>query len=1108
MVKIKKVFVISVLSLVGVLFAGKSCFAVNISDVTKKWVFTGYQKCIADGQMNTVLNTADHRSGSVAKDVFNNGGSVVLPSYGFGGVGTGSNTCSSLFLGDGAFSGGTSVVSMGGLSNSVDWNNASDTRNFLENVGYTYKKSEGEDYLVINAIKQSCNEQGGNCQNSETSSVRIYKEGADGYRAETGFAGSNQWFNEIKIAAYDTSRELKITINQTNCDWGNNIHEFSIAYDNDIRAFASKIADKIFGVTPTCKRYVTGGRPPRKTYRGIVKYGFSNGGITSIGEDGVYNFDRNNKAVVEKSIKSLSGLSMSDLILNENERYALYLHYLNGAVKEESGTIDCSSTSDPGSNFIKVKLKKSDDFGDCYVSFSGKDPASISVNDLSSAGSGQFPTFRVINIKNVIDWFNTVDTSKLTDVDVINDFDPMSANGGENDCLGADLNGQGWWVCPTLTNATYTASFFDNLTQDLLSVDNEYYNNNSPTHSVWEVMRNIANILMIILLLVIIISQLTGYGINNYGIKKMLPRFVVMAILINLSFVICGIAVDLSNILGVGLRNMFGAMGVGIQNGGSINFISYIVGGLLGAVGIGGAVSGTVVTVVGLSAAGVTAAPVIAIVVLLALIPVIIAVILFFAMLGARMMIVIGCVALSPVAFALFILPNTQNVFKKWWGLMKAALIMFPLCGAVSGISTLIKGIVVETGEISVGMGVVCLLAPFLPFFMMPSLLKSAISLLGTAGAALTSIGDRAKSGAKSGIDAVQRSERFQNASKFATDKAKMARAESTMNKLGGRNDLSSFQRQRLLNAQRIKTGMESEDLKAYQAQYSMYERNKLSEEASGASSWINEEGGEQRMMALLGQMESLGMEDDIFAMLENTNVSGKSRVMSALAGSNNKVLKAYGKSGAGVSFGDFMRGHGANGEELYRDASGNITNAATSVDGNGNTVYNSRVSMASYAAKKGADFVNGIDDKALGIIKKYDNTNQGHILSTNQLVQSATALNDESSLAHVNEMLKNRGSEINFSGSQFSNLKKSTIDAITDSRSASPETVEAAKIAMENAIQAAVQDSQLASRIDPSILDGALGKLSNEALSRIAGTDQEAASNAIRGAARNKLHP
>ena len=69
-------------------------------------------------------------------------------------------------------------------------------------------------------------------------------------------------------------------------------------------------------------------------------------------------------------------------------------------------------------------------------------------------------------------------------------------------------------------------------------------------------MRNIANIIFIIAFIFVIYSQLTSMGISNYGIKRMLPKIIVAAILINLSYYICAVLVDTSNIIGAQLQNL------------------------------------------------------------------------------------------------------------------------------------------------------------------------------------------------------------------------------------------------------------------------------------------------------------------------------------------------------------------------------------------------------------------------------------------------------------------------------------------------------------------------------------------------------------------------
>ena len=70
------------------------------------------------------------------------------------------------------------------------------------------------------------------------------------------------------------------------------------------------------------------------------------------------------------------------------------------------------------SNFIKVKnIKSEGKFKECVVNLNGKDPSKIKVNDISNK-----PTIVTTNLKKVINWLNKVDTSKLKDVENIEDI--------------------------------------------------------------------------------------------------------------------------------------------------------------------------------------------------------------------------------------------------------------------------------------------------------------------------------------------------------------------------------------------------------------------------------------------------------------------------------------------------------------------------------------------------------------------------------------------------------------------------------------------------------------------------------------------------------------
>lgn len=77
--------------------------------------------------------------------------------------------------------------------------------------------------------------------------------------------------------------------------------------------------------------------------------------------------------------------------------------------------------------------------------------------------------------------------------------------------------------------------------------------------NVWNAFVSLANIAFAIVFLIVIYSTAVGGGgqsglLSNYGIKKIMPRLIIVAIAVNLSFYICAAAVDISNIIGNSLR--------------------------------------------------------------------------------------------------------------------------------------------------------------------------------------------------------------------------------------------------------------------------------------------------------------------------------------------------------------------------------------------------------------------------------------------------------------------------------------------------------------------------------------------------------------------------
>ena len=118
----------------------------------------------------------------------------------------------------------------------------------------------------------------------------------------------------------------------------------------------------------------------------------------------------------------------------------------------------------------------------------------------------------------------------------------------------------GWILCPLIDSlGTFILEKYEQWIVPALQMDVSLFSDSSDngTFQAWQIFRDIANVLFVILFLFVIFSQLTGVGIDNYGIKKILPKLIVGAILINLSYIICQLSIDVFNIMGRGIGSLF-----------------------------------------------------------------------------------------------------------------------------------------------------------------------------------------------------------------------------------------------------------------------------------------------------------------------------------------------------------------------------------------------------------------------------------------------------------------------------------------------------------------------------------------------------------------------
>jgi len=319
---------------------------------------------------------------------------------------------------------------------------------------------------------------------------------------------------------------------------------------------------------------------------------------------------------------------------------------------------------------------------------------------------------------------------------------PAGASGGDTTSCGID--GVGWIVCPIVTFLSKIVDAAYGFVSSLLKVQPLVTSGQSEIYDAWSIMRNFANVAFVIAFLVIIFSQLTSVGITNYGIKKMLPRLIVAAILVNASFWICAGAVDLSNILGTSmnalLKNVAGGITIpdAAQFGGSTSGWEGIAGSLL----VGGAAVG-ITFYVGLSA------------LLPALLAALVSIVTVFVVLSLRQALIILLIVISPLAFVAYLLPNTESLFKKWRELFQTLLLMFPIISLIFGASGLASKIVMssasEDSDYEIAIKIMGALIAVIPLAITPIVMKTAGGVLNRFGVSLPGKGliDRAKKGAQ-----------------------------------------------------------------------------------------------------------------------------------------------------------------------------------------------------------------------------------------------------------------------------------------------------------------------------------------------------------------------
>ena len=325
--------------------------------------------------------------------------------------------------------------------------------------------------------------------------------------------------------------------------------------------------------------------------------------------------------------------------------------------------------------------------------------------------------------------FTPPDTYNQTDTSTIS-IDPPSENSTSTSC---DVQGIGWFICPVSNWLAESMDWMYGQLQTFLKVQPlETTNQNSGIYLAWVIMRNISNVAFIVAFLVIIYSQLTSVGISNYGVKKMIPRLVIAAVLVNLSFTICAILLDLSNIAGYAFQDAF----MGIKN--TISTVGENISApltwqevTLSVLSNGAVLAGVPAGATAL--AGITLTGELLPMLLTALVGLGLILLLVLLIFAARQALIIILIIISPLAFVCYLLPGTEKWFKKWRDTFVTMLLFFPAFAVVFGGAQLAGIIIIQnaTGPNGGMMQILGMMVQVMPLAITPLIMKFSGGVLG-----------------------------------------------------------------------------------------------------------------------------------------------------------------------------------------------------------------------------------------------------------------------------------------------------------------------------------------------------------------------------------------
>lgn len=572
---------------------------------------------------------------------------------------------------------------------------------------------------------------------------------------------------EAAVNTYKSYSLVKACVDEFNSYGGDEINQF-----NSIGSFVHYSSNSSgYGPNPasvTMINYVDGDNKENTCTNDSIQSAAKSAGIDINIADELNTLasSKNSKTVKASDVASLIKDKILSKMKSISSDAALFMVYKDAFTKRCSSGDFYTSTTDPvnketwkfehGST-LKANGEGKYDLGTVYIDKNKggsldehRGAPFVSKAQKDSKGETCYSLYDRMN-KTFPAYVNAINASVEETGNKAQDQNADSGDGSEGDDekdkCNAGFFGFGFLLCPGQNLLNLIIDFLYGIIENILDW-RLLETSGSQIKSYWEKFLSIANVILVIAFLVIIYSTATSDGLSNYDVKKMLPRIVILAVVINISFYVCAAIVDLCNIAGRGVM----ALLIGTSPGGEGLGLGEKIGTVVSnvATGVAGGIAGVVAGVILFVSIGPPA--------VLALIVIILA--LIFRGVALTMMVII-----SPIAIALYLFPSAamNKWHVKWRDAFIKMLLVYPMFMAVWGGSKLISSVTASTQNPIIGFitSLICTIAPAVAII---PLFKMSGDVMGKATAAIA--GSKLANSAATGIHgAISKSRPMRHAS-------------------------------------------------------------------------------------------------------------------------------------------------------------------------------------------------------------------------------------------------------------------------------------------------------------------------------------------------------